>query len=444
MNEVIQINNLFKEYNLGVIGRGTLYRDIQSLIAKLQGKEDPNSLIGFEKENSQLSNKKFLALKEINLSVKQGEVLGIIGANGAGKSTLLKILSRITAPSLGEIKIKGKIASLLEVGTGFHAELTGRENIYLNGAINGMSKKRIDKIIDQIIDFSGIKKHIDTPLKRYSSGMEVRLGFSVAAFFDCDILICDEVLAVGDHIFQEKAISKMKDISSNQGKTVLFVSHNMNSISKLCTKVLIMNKGNIIDQGEPNQMISNYTNSDFTHKRFKSIEWNKLDESPGGDIVRLKSIKTLDGNNYPRKSFSIDEDVIIEIEYYVLKDEQNICINLTFSSDQKTIFQSLDDYTKENWDNQKKINKGLYSSKCKIKKNLFNEGIIDLNIVIFTPPADIDSAYQVMLPKRDTGILSFEIVDNFSVDSARGTYPYAWHKDCVIRPECNWSKLKIN
>ena len=212
MQTVIEINNLSKEYQLGVIGRDTFYRDFQSFVAKILKKEDPNSLLNSSKEVN--NSKKFLALKNINLNINEGEVVGIIGKNGAGKSTLLKILSRITTPTEGFAKIKGKIASLLEVGTGFHGELTGRENIYLNGAINGMSVNEVEKELENIINFSGILlEHIDTPVKRYSSGMIVKLGFSVAAHLNYDILICDEVLAVGDQEFQNRAISKVKEIN---------------------------------------------------------------------------------------------------------------------------------------------------------------------------------------------------------------------------------------
>lgn len=444
MDNVIEIKNLYKEYNLGNIGRGTLYRDIQSFIAKIRGVEDPNSLIGFSKKNDELMEKKFLALKGINLEIKKGEIIGVIGSNGAGKSTLLKILSRITSPTLGEIKIKGKVASLLEVGTGFHPELTGRENIYLNGSINGMTKKNIDKIIHKIIDFTGIKDHIDTPIKRYSSGMEVRLGFAVAAFFDCDIMICDEVLAVGDYIFQDKAISKMKEVSTSSDKTVLFVSHNMESIKKLCTRVIILSQGQVVDQGDTLSMVKKYSNLESSLKKYKKIEWPDIANAPGGDIVKLKSIKTMDSNNNIKYNFNIDEDVIIEIDYWVLKDNQKVCVNLYFSSNDKSIFQTFDNYIKNDWKKQKGVKKGVYTARCIVKKNNFNEGIIDLNLAIFLPPGDIDTSYQVMLPKKATGILSFNIIDNFELNSVRGSYPFAWHKDLVFRPQCEWKSIKVD
>ena len=251
----LKIENLSKEYRLGIIGHGTLYRDLQSFWAKLLNKEDPNSLLG---KNIQNVKGKFLALKNINLEVNEGEVLGIIGPNGAGKSTLLKIISRATTPTKGIIKAKGKISSLLEVGTGFHPELTGRENIYLNGAINGMGRKEVSKKLDEIVDFAGVETFLDTPVKRYSSGMHVRLGFAVAAHLEPDILIVDEVLAVGDISFQKKAVQKMEDVSKQLGRTVLFVSHNLDSIKNLCSKCIILKEGKLVEQGLTETVINKY------------------------------------------------------------------------------------------------------------------------------------------------------------------------------------------
>lgn len=238
---VIQVEHVAKKYKLGVINNGTLVRDIQTWIALKCGKQDPHAKIGSDKYIN--SNEDFWALKDISFNIHQGDRIGIIGKNGAGKSTLLKLLSRITAPTEGKIKIKGRISSLLEVGTGFHNELTGRENIYLNGAILGMKKREVDKKIDEIIDFSEIEQHIDTPVKRYSSGMFVRLAFAVAAHLDSEILIADEVLAVGDAAFQKKALGKMNDLSTGEGRTVLFVSHQMNAVKALCNKGIILEKG---------------------------------------------------------------------------------------------------------------------------------------------------------------------------------------------------------
>ena len=256
MSFVVEFEEVFKEYKLGVISHGTLYRDIQSWIAKIRGKQDPNSIIGLE--NLKDSKKNILALNNINLKIKAGEVLGIIGLNGAGKSTLLKVLSRITSPTKGRIKVRGSMASLLEVGTGFHPELTGRENIYLNGAINGLSKKDISKKLDAIVDFAEVGKFLDTPVKRYSTGMHVRLGFAVAAHIEPDIFIVDEVLAVGDASFRQKAINKMENIGKGEGRTVIFVSHNMSSIKNLCTRAILLEQGKIVYDSTATDTVNEY------------------------------------------------------------------------------------------------------------------------------------------------------------------------------------------
>jgi lipopolysaccharide transport system ATP-binding protein len=254
----IKIENLSKQYRLGVIGTGTISHDLNRWWQKLMGKEDPFLKVGERNDNTIKSDSKLVwALRDVNFEIKKGEVVGIIGKNGAGKSTLLKILSKVTGPSTGSIKAKGKIAALLEVGTGFHPELTGRENIFLNGAILGMTKSEIGSKLEEIIEFAGVERYIDTPVKRYSSGMMVRLGFSVAAHLEPDILIVDEVLAVGDAEFQKKCIGKMKDVAG-KGRTVIFVSHNMASIRNLCDIGIVMDKGSVVFQGKVEEAISKY------------------------------------------------------------------------------------------------------------------------------------------------------------------------------------------
>jgi len=256
---ILKVENLSKQYRLGLVGTGTLSHDFNRWWHRIRGKEDPYLKIGETNDRSIKGESEYVwALRDINFEVRRGEVLGIIGKNGAGKSTLLKILSRVTSPTTGSIKTKGRIASLLEVGTGFHGEMTGRENIYLNGAILGMTKKEITAKIDEIIEFSGCERYIDTPVKRYSSGMTVRLAFAVAAFLEPDILIVDEVLAVGDAEFQKKAIGKMQEISSGEGRTVLFVSHNMASVKSLCSRGIILENGLIQFSGEINECIEKY------------------------------------------------------------------------------------------------------------------------------------------------------------------------------------------
>ena len=256
MNEketIIKIDHLSKKYRLGVLGRGTLKADLQSRIAKIRGLEDPNSTIGQVNNNFGEKGDYIYALNDVSLEIKKGERLGIIGKNGAGKSTLLKLISRITAPSEGSISYNGKVTSMLEVGTGFNGELTGRENIYLNGAIVGMTKEEIDAKFDDIVEFSEVGKFIDTPVKRYSSGMYVRLAFAVSAHLNADILIMDEVLAVGDVVFQKKCIERMREIAENENKTILYVSHNMSTVHDLCDRCIVLENGQLVYDGDVSQ-----------------------------------------------------------------------------------------------------------------------------------------------------------------------------------------------
>ena len=256
----VKIEHVSKEYRLGTIGGGTLKGDLQTWWAHVQGKEDPNSKIG--SEHNKKVGERFLALDDINLEIKKGEAIGIIGHNGAGKSTLLKLLSRVTAPTKGRISIDGRIASMLEVGTGFHPEMTGRENVYLNGAILGMTRNEIDKKFEEIVEFAEIRQFIDTPVKRYSSGMYVKLAFSVAAHLDSEIMVMDEVLAVGDMAFQKKCLDKMRNAAKEDGRTVLYVSHNMSTIRALCDRCIVMNHGHIIYSGDVEEAVALYLGHD--------------------------------------------------------------------------------------------------------------------------------------------------------------------------------------
>ncbi|MEL0644505.1 polysaccharide ABC transporter ATP-binding protein [Olleya sp. Ti.3.14] len=266
---ILKAEHISKQYRLGLVGTGTISHDLNRWWHKVRGKADPYLKVGESNDRSTKGQSEYVwALQDINFEVKRGEVLGIIGKNGAGKSTLLKILSKVTGPTTGEIKTKGRIASLLEVGTGFHGEMTGRENVYLNGAILGMTKKEISSKIEEIIEFSGCQRYIDTPVKRYSSGMTVRLAFAVAAFLEPEILVIDEVLAVGDAEFQKKAIGKMQDISRGDGRTVLFVSHNMQSISSLTQRCIVLDKGNIIFDGETADSIDFYLNNNTINSEY--------------------------------------------------------------------------------------------------------------------------------------------------------------------------------
>jgi len=259
-NTAIQLENISKQYRLGVVGTGTLGHDLNRWYSKITGKGDPTIKIGTSNRLDADGDDYVWALKDVNLKIAKGEVIGLVGKNGAGKSTLLKILSRITSPTTGIIKINGRIASLLEVGTGFHPELTGKENIYLNGAILGMTKKEISRKFNEIVEFSGVRKYIDTPVKRYSSGMYVRLAFAVAAHLEPEILIVDEVLAVGDAEFQRKAIGKMKDVSRS-GRTVIFVSHNLAAVEQLCTSAALISNGTLMMHGAVSNVLAEYKKS---------------------------------------------------------------------------------------------------------------------------------------------------------------------------------------
>lgn len=289
-NLVLKVESVSKQYRLGLIGTGTLSHDLNRWWYKIRGKEDPYLKLGEENIRSNKGKSEYVwALKDISFDIKQGEVLGIIGKNGAGKSTLLKILSRVTGPTTGSLKIKGRIASLLEVGTGFHPELTGRENIFLNGAILGMTKAEINRKLDEIIDFSGVERYIDTPVKRYSSGMYVRLAFAVAAHLEPEILVVDEVLAVGDAEFQKKCLGKMKDVSS-KGRTVLFVSHNMSSVKSLCQKGILLENGKIVSNGNIDDVVNLYSKNDYS---FNNI-W-KSDKDKNLPIYFKEIIATIKG-----------------------------------------------------------------------------------------------------------------------------------------------------
>lgn len=326
----IKVENLSKYYKLGVINNGTLFRDIQSWWARVRGKDDPHAKIGSKYDPTKEG---FWALKDLNFEIKKGDRVGIIGHNGAGKSTLLKLLSQITAPTEGSIKINGKIASLLEVGTGFHPEMTGRENIYMNGAILGMSHDEIDKKVNDIIEFSEIGEHIDTPVKRYSSGMYVRLAFAVAAHLDSDILIADEVLAVGDAAFQKKALGKMNELSTGEGRTVLFVSHNMAQVKNLCNRGIVLKNGAVVRQdNDIDESINYYLNNGVEKEQDedKVINWHN-DGSIKNDYMTPISIEFLDSQkNVIATPLSTDENYFIKYKFSVKsKSIKPLCHGLT-------------------------------------------------------------------------------------------------------------------
>lgn len=321
-NIAIKAENISKYYRLGQINNGTLYQDIQSWFARKMGKEDPHSKIG---GGSQCDKDGFWALKDVDFEIKQGDRVGIIGRNGSGKSTLLKVISEITTPTAGNIYIKGRIASLLEVGTGFHPEMTGRENIYMNGAILGMKKAEITRQLDEIIDFAEIEKYIDTPVKRYSSGMYVRLAFAVAAHLQSEILIADEVLAVGDAAFQKKALGKMNELSSGQGRTVLFVSHNMSQVRALCNKGIVLEKGTIVRQdNDIEKSIDYYLGKNDDNSDIETTRWeNKniiFDKSFNPICMEILDLE----NQLVTKNLDYDKDYKIRLTVSIEEPDLNI------------------------------------------------------------------------------------------------------------------------
>lgn len=322
---ILKAENISKQYRLGQVGTGTLTHDLNRWWHQVRGKENPYLKIGDTNDRSTKGDSEYVwALQDINFEVERGEVLGIIGKNGAGKSTLLKILSKVTAPTTGSIKCRGRIASLLEVGTGFNGEMTGRENIFLNGAILGMTKKEITSKIDEIIDFSGCERYIDTPVKRYSSGMTVRLAFAVAAFLEPEILVIDEVLAVGDAEFQKKAIGKMQDISLGQGRTVLFVSHNMAAIQKLCTKCILLQNGRFIMQGKTEHVIDFYLRQSVLNDS-QYLFNTKLSDAK---IVYVTKLNIEDSNGNLMNEIPIGKTWNVKIHFTVREAIKNLVVGL--------------------------------------------------------------------------------------------------------------------
>jgi len=325
MPTAIEFDNISKEYRLGLVSTRTLSHDLNRWWkTKILRKEDPYLKIGEMNDRAHKGESDYVwALKDINLKVEQGEVLGIIGKNGAGKSTLLKILSRVTSPTTGTIRARGRIASLLEVGTGFHPEMTGRENIYMNGAILGMTKKEIDRKLDEIVDFSGVERYIDTPVKRYSSGMTVRLGFAIAAHLEPEILVVDEVLAVGDAEFQKKAIGKMQDVSKGDGRTVLFVSHNMAAVQNLCKNGIVLKDGILDFTGTVKEAIDYYTNNNY--KTSEKLYYKDLRTAPGNEKIKIRSMEVRPKNG---KEINIETDIEVCLRFYNYLP--NTMIDVTF------------------------------------------------------------------------------------------------------------------
>jgi lipopolysaccharide transport system ATP-binding protein len=421
---ILKAENISKQYRLGQVGTGTLSHDLNRWWYRIRGKENPYLKIGDANDRSTKGTSDYVwALQDINFEVQRGEVLGIIGKNGAGKSTLLKILSKVTAPTTGSIKSRGRIASLLEVGTGFNPELTGKENIFLNGAILGMTKKEIASKIEEIIEFSGCERYIDTPVKRYSSGMTVRLAFAVAAFLEPEILVIDEVLAVGDAEFQKKAIGKMQDISRTGGRTVLFVSHNMAAVKSLCTRGIVMENGKVKFEGNIEEAIDEYLN-DSVNNAFR--KWS-ISQAPTADFVRLLEVKVLNKNKEITINHSIIDEIEIEFTYEITNENRLFTHGFNLFNNHN--IHILSSHDKDSLTLQSALLKGIYSKTITIPGNFLAEGGYTCSFAIMTY-----NPFHVEFHEME--IVGFNVIDELGNNTVRGNYSGRFPG--IVRPLLNW------
>lgn len=423
---VIKVENLSKLYRLGEVTTGTLSHDLNRWWHKIRGKEDPYARIGQTNDRTRKAESEYVwALKEVNFKVAQGEVLGIIGRNGAGKSTLLKLLSRVTSPTSGSIKIRGRFASLLEVGTGFHPELTGRENIYLNGAILGMSRREINSKLDEIVDFSGCEAYLDTPVKRYSSGMKVRLAFAVAAFLEAEILIIDEVLAVGDGEFQKKCLGKMNDVAS-QGRTLLFVSHNMGLISSLCSRVVVMEQGGVAYDGPVANGVLTYYSRGKSSPYEVDYQRNADDFSRGGAGLLYASIENLSGEPVPEVTLAQPFNIRMKFALSGSRPRALIPSVRLYDSAGNCVFASA---PRESMTDSRP---GIYQTCCKVDANVLNNGTYFVSLGL----AFMDKGVETAFFERDA--LCFTVREQVDDELYAERNGYTGPIPGVIRPRYGW------
>jgi lipopolysaccharide transport system ATP-binding protein len=438
MTVAIRFEDVSKLYRLGEIGTGTLYQDLQRSWARFRGKPDPFAKVGVVNDREVRSadgDDYAWALRDISLDIRQGEIVGIIGRNGAGKSTLLKLLSRVTSPTSGKILTKGRIASLLEVGTGFHPELSGRENIYLNGAILGMRKHEIDRKLEEIVDFSGCAKYIDTPVKRYSSGMTVRLGFAVAAHLDCEILVVDEVLAVGDADFQQKCLGRMQHMQGD-GRTVLFVSHQMSMVTALCKRGIVLKYGQVVFDGLANEAVMAYQacSGDTRGCVFDPVA---LGQRLGDDRATLKRVWLEDATGVSKVSFDIAEPIYIKMMYTLDRDDvrwpypnfhlfdasgKHLCVvaNGVYPSDQPA------------------CEPGVYVATCEVPANLLNTGHFSIGAAL----TFLDNGMSVCFWEQNA--LTFQATEDFETTLYTTRNGYSGELPGSIRPRFAWHIEAVN
>ncbi|MCS3531089.1 ABC transporter ATP-binding protein [Chryseobacterium sp. JUb7] len=411
----LKAENISKQYRLGQVGTGTLSHDLNRFWHTIRGKEDPYLKIGETNDRTTKGSSEYVwSLRDINFEIEQGDAVGIIGRNGAGKSTLLKLLSKVTKPTTGQIYTNGRIASLLEVGTGFHPEMTGRENVYLNGAILGMTRKEISRKFDEIVAFSGVERYIDTPVKRYSSGMYVRLAFAVAAHLESEILIVDEVLAVGDADFQKKCLGKMNDVAKGEGRTILFVSHNMTAVKELCNKGILLNQGTLGYEGNMLDTIIEYqkNNSALTHY----LDNGNPEESVGNENIKIKEFSVL-----PIKGGIIDIDSGIKVKLVFQNNLPNINLDTTFElrNYEELVIFHVGKLVTENQDSKT----GVYTVEFDIPKGLLNSGNYYFKLIFGKNQTEVLFAID--------NFVGFE-VENVKVGSKLHTYPG------IIRPDFDY------
>ncbi len=423
---IISVENLGKKYRLNHQAEGQRYTALRDVLAnKVKG------LLANRKSESEnrKSVEDFWALKDVSFEVKRGDVVGIIGRNGAGKSTLLKVLSRITEPTEGRVHLKGRVASLLEVGTGFHPELTGRENVFLNGAILGMSRAEIRQKFDEIVAFAEVEKFLDTPVKRYSSGMYVRLAFAVAAHLEPEILIVDEVLAVGDVEFQKKCLGKMESVSRREGRTVLFVSHNMQAVGSLCSRVLMLKGGNIQLAGETKTVVASYLQGEHGSSfQFQASE----SDARANDIAKLLKVVVHDKGWIPRPSYSVKEKVGITMTYEIFKDDIAIVDNFNvFNGDGTHVFVS---HNVQHPYYNKFRKKGIYQSTAWIPEDLLPEGV-------FTVSAASISIVPFQIHFHEEQVVCFQMLDPIDGTTARGQHTSVFPG--VVRPLLQWETMEV-
>ncbi len=437
---VIRVSNVAKQYRLGEDApyrrfseqlNGLLVKPAQSLARRFTsnglGTKARLSAAPAKPARREL----MWALDDVSFTVARGEVLGVIGRNGAGKSTLLKILARITEPTRGRIEYRGRVGSLLEVGTGFHPELTGRENIHLSGAVLGMKRAEIKSKFDEIVAFAEVDDFIDTPVKRYSSGMQMRLAFAVAAHLEPEILLVDEVLAVGDAAFQKKCLGKMEDVATRDGRTVLFVSHNMGTIQQLCSRCILLHEGRVILDDAPGKAVSRYLSMGMAFRG--EHVWPELNDAPGNDVARLHALRVTNAAGEPTTEFDVTEPVYLELHYWVLEDVPYLDASLYFFNERgELLFVSIDDAL-DGQRGTRARRAGLYRSRCCIPGNLLNDGRILIRSALSS---------ETVLHASVFDVVAFSMADGLRPQGARGLYHAGEWPAASIRPKLEWTTTR--